>query len=145
MFKKLILTIAVTAMIHGFAFADEYTHDSTILPQAARDVIYNNFKAEISVIKIDKDFGHISEYEVVLTDGSEIQFDSKGNWKDVEAARDKSVPDAFLPSAITEYVSIHQKGAKVVGIERKRYGYEVELSNGIEMKFDKNGKFLRYD
>ena len=145
MIKKLLRCLALAVATVSAAYADEYTHDSTILPQAARDVIHTAFKAEISVIKIDKDFGRVSEYEVVLTDGSEIQFDSKGNWKDVEAARGKSVPGIFVPTAISDYVANYQKGAKIVGIERTRGGYEIELSNGIEMKFDKDGKFQRYD
>ncbi len=144
MFKKILLCLAV-ALTPALAFADDYTHDATVLPQAARDVIHNNFDAAISVVKIDKDFGRVSEYEVVLTDGSEIQFDNKGNWKDIEAARGKTVPGSFVPNAIQTYVANNQKGAKVVGIERSRGGYEIELSNGIEMKFDKNGNFKRYD
>ncbi|MDE7160186.1 MAG: PepSY-like domain-containing protein [Muribaculaceae bacterium] len=39
----------------------------------------------------------------------------------------------------------NHKGASIVGIEKERYGYEVELSNGIEMRFDKQGRFVRYD
>ena len=144
MLKKLLLCFAV-ATVSLCTYADDYTHDSSVLPQAARDVIHNNFKARISVVKIDKDFGRISEYEVVLTDGSEIQFDSKGNWKDIEASRGNAVPKAFVPSAIQSYVDRKQKGTKIVGIERKRSGYEIELSNGIDMKFDKNGNFKRYD
>lgn len=55
------------------------------------------------------------------------------------------MPGSFVPNAIQTYVANNQKGAKVVGIERTRGGYDIELSNGIEMKFDKNGNFKRYD
>ncbi len=145
MLRKLFLFLAVAAASIGAYAADNFTHDSSVLPQAARDIISNNFKAQVSVVKIDKDFGRISEYEVVLTDGSEIQFDSKGNWRDVEAARGKVVPRAFIPQPISTYVANNQKGATIVGISREGKGYEVELSNGVDMKFDKNGSFKRYD
>jgi hypothetical protein len=36
-------------------------------------------------------------------------------------------------------------GTRIVGIERERNGFEVTLNNGIDMKFDKNGNFLKYD
>ena len=87
----------------------------------------------------------ISEYEVILADGSEITFDKSGNWKDVEMPAGKSVPDYFIPKAIKDYVSKNNKGQKIVGIEKERSSYEVQLNNGIEMKFDRAGNFLRYD
>lgn len=124
---------------------DNYTHDVSVLPDAAKNVIKNNFKADISVIKIDKDFGIISEYEVILTDGTEISFDSKGNWDNIETRKSESVPNAFVLQPIQDYVSKNQPGIHIVGIDRERSGYEIELSNGIEMKFDKAGNFKRYD
>lgn len=124
---------------------DIVSHNPSDLPQAARTVLKNNFKADISFIKIDKDFGRISDYEVVLTDGSEVKFDRSGNWEEVEASRNSSVPNNFVPQAIRDFVSKNHKGAKVVGISKDRKGYDVELSNGIEAKFNLQGQFKRYD
>ena len=39
----------------------------------------------------------------------------------------------------------NQKGQRIVGVDKERHGYDIELSNGIDMKFDKDGNFLRYD
>lgn len=146
MIKKLLFTFVAIA---GIAFAssakDIYAHDASVLPKAAQTVIKNNFKSKVSVVKIDQDFGRVSEYEVVLTDGSEISFDRNGNWKNVEVAVNGKIPAAFIPSAISNYVKKTQKGLSIVGIEKDRKGYEVQLSNGIEMKFDKQGKFLKFD
>jgi hypothetical protein len=36
-------------------------------------------------------------------------------------------------------------GASVVKIDKERYGYDVELSNGAEMKFNKQGACIGYD
>lgn len=143
--KKILLILAVIVGVFSASARDTYSHDVKVLPVAAQTVLKNNFKADVSHIKIEKDWGRISEYDVVLTDGSEISFDSKGNWKDIEMRRDASVPKALVPAAITEFVKQNQKNAKVTGIEKKRSGYEVELSNGVEMKFNSDGKFVRYD
>ena len=32
-----------------------------------------------------------------------------------------------------------------VKIDKERYGYEIELGNDLELKFDKNGKLLNID
>lgn len=143
--KKLLLILAVITGVFSATARDHYSHDVNILPAAAKAELKRNFKAEVSHIKIDKEWGRISEYDVVLTDGTEITFDRNGNWKDIEMRRDRSVPAAFVPAAIATYIRQNQKNATITGIEKKKSGYEVELSNGIDMKFDSAGKFLRYD
>lgn len=144
--KKLLLSIALLAGITTTAAArDTYSRDVSVLPAAAQSVLKQNFKSQVSVIKIDKDFGRVSDYEVILADGTEITFDRSGNWENVEVGRKSSVPSAFVPKQISDFVKTQQKGQKIIGIEKDRSGYEVELSNGVDMKFDRNGKFLKYD
>ncbi len=144
--KKILLLLTVIIASVGIASAsDSYTRDTSLLPAPARQLIESSFNANVSVIKIDKTLGRVQEYEVVLTDGTEIEFDRDGNWKNVEVGANKSVPDALVPSAITNYVRQNQRGTKIIGIEKERNGFEVTLSNGFDLKFDKNGNFLRFD
>lgn len=144
--KKLLIAIMLLAGVSSAALArNEYAHDASVLPAAAQTVIKNNFKSTVSVVKIDKDFGRVSEYDVSLSDGSEISFDRQGNWKEVETNVNVAVPGAFIPQPVAAYIAKNHKGQKVVGIEKERSGYDVTLSNGIELKFNKNGGFVRYD
>lgn len=143
--KKFLFVLAMIAVIFSVSARDNYSHDINSLPIAARTTLKNNFKATVNHIKIEKELGRISEYEVVLNDGSEITFDHNGNWKDIEMRKDRAVPAAFIPVAISSFVKEHQKKALIIGIEKKRSGYEVELSNGCEIKFNSDGKFLHYD
>lgn len=143
--KKILLIMALVAGILSASARDNYSHDENILPVAARTTIKNNFKASINHIKIDKEWGSIAEYEVVLNDGTEISFDKNGNWKDIEVKISSTVPSSLVPVSISNYVKQHQNKTRIVGIEKKRSGYDVELSNGVEMKFNTEGKFLRYD
>lgn len=144
--KKLLLFLALAAGVATMAQArDTYAHDSSVLPEAARTTIANNFKAGVSVVKIDKDFGRVSEYEVILDDGTEIGFDRNGNWDNVEVHNTKTVPSTMVPQGIRDAVAKMQPKQRIVGIDKERRGYDIELSNGVEMKFDLNGNFLRYD
>lgn len=143
--KKLLLMLALIVGVFSASARDTYSHDVNVLPKAAQTVLSNNFKAKVNHIKIDKDFGRVSEFDVVLNDGTEITFDKNGNWKDVEVKIGSSVPSFFVPNAITNYIKNNQKKATVVGIEKNRSGYDVELSNGVEMKFNSEGKFIRYE
>lgn len=144
--KKILTLLAI--IIAGFTMAnasDTYTRDASALPAAARTLIANDFSAGISIVKIDKTMGRVDDYEVVLTDGTEIKFDRNGNWEEVEVAANKRVPDALIPAGIRNYVSDNQHGTRIVGIEKSRKGYEVTLSNGVEIKFNREGQFIRFD
>ena len=55
------------------------------------------------------------------------------------------VPTAIIPAAINEYVAAKHAGQYVVQIGKDGKNYEVELNSTIEIVFDKNGNFLRYD
>lgn len=144
--RKIALSLIILMSAGLIASAkDTYAHDASVLPAPAQNTLKNNFKAKVSVVKIEKDFGRISEYEVILNDGTEVTFDTKGNWKDVETSADKSVPNEFVLQPIRDYVKKTHSGTRIVGIERERNGFEVTLNNGIDMKFDKNGNFLKYD
>ncbi len=144
--KKLSLVLFIIAICVGFVSAkNNYSRDVSVLPQAAQSIIKKNFKAKVEIVKIDKDFGRISEYEVKLSDGSEITFDRNGNWKDVETGIDNRVPDAFIPANTRKFIKANHNGQHVVGIDKDRNGYEITLTNGIDFKTDKEGRFLRYD
>lgn len=144
--KRLLFMLMAVACIAGIGRAkDTYSHDASVLPEAARTVIASNFKAKVSVVKIEREAGRVSEYEVVLTDGTEISFDSSGIWDNVEVNNSKSVPASIVPKAIRNFVAKHHRGQRIVGIDKEREGYEVELSNGVEIKFDKAGNFNGYD
>ena len=138
----------ILAVLFGFITAsgrDNYSHDVNILPEAAQTLLSRNFSSVISHIKIGKEFGKIRKYDVILTDGTEISFDKHGNWKDVEVSRANTVPADMILSPITKFIKDNQHNAKVTGIEKNAYGYEVELSNGVDIWFSEKGKFLSYD
>ncbi len=143
--KHILLIVALIAGIFTASARDTYSRDVAVLPPAAQTILKSTFKSDVNHIKIEKELGRISEYDVVLNDGSEITFDKNGNWKEVEVRSGKSVPDAFVPESMKSYIKQNQKNSPIVGIEKKRGGYEVELDNGVEMKFDSKGNFVRYD
>lgn len=143
--KKLLLILAVMISTLTMYARDSYSHDVDALPAAAKTAIKENFKSTVSLVKIDKELGRIHEYEVILTDGSEITFDREGTWKDVEVRKTSQVPAAFIPNTVSEYVQKSHPGNKIIGIEKNRKGFEIELSNGVDIQFDKSGTFLKYE
>lgn len=112
----------------------------TELPKTAQTFLTKHFPGD-NVKKAEKDQGRRGmEYEVDLASGAEIDFRDNGDWKEVKAAKGKAVPTAIVPAAIAKYVATNFKGQEIVEISRKRGGYEVELSNGTELKLTEDAK-----
>ncbi len=143
--KKTLLALILSLLALTPAMAEKYMRTDEALPQAAKAVLKKHFKSEVSLVKVDKELAQIKDYEVILTDGTEVKFDRQGNWKEIEVRNSASVPVGFIPLAIQKYVKANHSGTRIVGIEKTRSGYEVELSDGIDMKFNKDAEFVRYD
>ena len=146
--KKILslLVLAIVAVQFSFA-ADVITKDINQLPLPARNFINRHFtKPEVVQIKIDKDLMEATKYEVLLMDGTEIDFDSRGNWEEVSAKKGKTVPATVVPGFAANYLKTHNFVSEgVTKVARDSKGYEIELSTGISLKFDKNGKILKAD
>lgn len=137
--KTLVIMVLALAASATSAFAGTPINESE-LPKTAREFIAKHFSGD-NVRKAEKDHGRRGmEYEVDLGSGAEIDFLENGDWKEVKAARGAAVPTAIIPSAIAEYVSANFEGLSVVEISRKRGGYEVELSNGSELRLTEDAK-----
>ena len=143
--KKLLLLIAVGIAFTIIACSSEsYSHDATTLPVKAREFVSNNFKSAISLIKSERKGLGGMEYEVTLTDGSQIELNGNGEWTDIETPNNVAIPAKVILPTISNYVNSNHAGALIVGVERIKEGYDVELSNGIDIRFNQDGGFLKY-
>lgn len=140
--KKIIL---MAFMVVAASFSGAYAGTPVSqeqLPKGAREFIIRHFPGD-NVRKAEKEQGRRGmEYEVDLTSGAEIDFRDDGTWKEVKAAKGRSVPAAIIPAAIATHVKTNYSGQTIVEISRKRGGYEIELSNGTELRLTEDAKPL---
>lgn len=145
--KKLILkSIFAMLLVGGISVqAQESLIKQGELPQKAQKFIADNFSNHtLDYIKKDKEVLS-TDYEVKFTDGTEIEFDSDGEWTDVDG-RKTALPVGFIQNNIVNYVKENFANAQIVKIEKGSFGsQEVELSNGLELEFDAKGEFKRMD
>lgn len=144
--KKLISLIAALLIVTMPAVAkDSYSRSVDDLPQAARTFLRNYFpKASIHHIKIEKHTFGGNEYDVILQNGTEIEFDHKGDWEEIDCGS-SGVPSGIILKNISKYIQDNYKGKKIVKIEKKAREYEIELNNGVELKFHRDGTFIKED
>ncbi|MBQ8674333.1 MAG: PepSY-like domain-containing protein [Bacteroides sp.] len=138
------LFVALMAILPALA-GEIVTQDINQLPQQARSFITKYFgNVKVSHIKIDSDFLQGKKYEVTLTDRTEIDFDSKGRWTEVDCQK-KAVPAGLVPTYIQSYVNANFPRETITKMERKHGHIEAELSNDYTLKFSKKGKFIGMD
>ena len=136
--KKFFVLLFGLMTLNAFAFNDRPVTFQQ-LPQKAQQFINTHFKGvEFLSATVDDD------YEVYLANGTKVEFTLQGEWKEVKCPG-SAVPTAIVPAAITKYVKAQFPNSTIVKIDKKYGGYDVELNNDMELKFDKNGKFLSYD
>ena len=83
-------------------------------------------------------------YDVQLVNGTEVSFDSKGDWTEVDGKRSE-VPAFFIPKEIKKQVNEMFPGEKITKIEKDSRKYEVELTNDVELKFDRKFNIREID
>lgn len=140
--KKSILFISITLLAIPMALAkDVITKDVEKLPVQAKEMIATHFPNEkISYIKIDKEFLSTT-YEVTFVSGTEIDFYKDGSWKEIDCKR-LEVPLELVPEEVVLYVKSNFGEEFITQIEKTKVNYKVELSNDLDLYFDKSGKFL---
>ena len=99
---------------------------------------------KVSHIKIDKDLFLVDSYDVILTDGTSVEFNRDGEWKEVKSFQ-QNIPDTLIPAEIRQYVSQNYPGQKIMTVERGKRKVSVDLANGLELKFDLNGNLIDID
>ena len=124
-------------------FANERIIPAEQLPEAAKTFIQKTFPGQTISYAI-ADFDGRKTYEVCLSNGIEVEFDKHGTWDKVDC-NFSAVPAHLVPATIADYVKTNFAGATIVKIDKERYGYDVELSNELELKFNKKGQLINID
>lgn len=137
--------LALMMLIGVQAAAQETVIDQSQLPANAKNFVTKYF-SDATVSQAVKDKGMVkTEYEVRLSDGSKLEFDGDGNWKEVESKTKSLSEMSFILQSIRDYAAKNFPTYQIRKIEKGSRKYEVKLTNGLELEFDLSGKFLRID
>ena len=114
------------------------------LPTKAQTLLNNHFNGQ-KVMLATIESGVISRsYDVVLKNGTKLEFDKKGNLTEIDC-KQETVPAQLIPQAIKQYVKDNYAGQSVKKFEIKRNEYEIELSNGLDLTFNKHFQLIDID
>lgn len=94
------------------------------------------------MIKVDRHLLKKTDYDVRLVNGTKIEFSNSGKWTSVDC-KSREVPAKLIMSPIRKYVDKNCNGAKIVRVVKKASGYEIGLSDGVELKFNLLGQIKK--
>ena len=136
-FLALVLTICLP--IHLQADNDQViTFDR--LPATAQTMLNQNFADKVPlVITADWD-----DYKVMYASGEKVEFDKRGNWRDIEC-KASQVPTDLIPAKIAANVNATFPGSTITEIDRDHTGYSVQLSNGLELEYNRRFQVIDVD
>ena len=100
-------------------------------------------QATVQMVMPDDD-----DIDVVLSDYTKVEFKLNYEWKKVDCEHSTTytcVPAELVPEQITTYVNSNFPNTTIKKLEKKYAGWEIELTNGLEVKFNKNFKVTEID
>ena len=114
------------------------------LPAKAQTLLSKHFKGQ-KVMLATIESGVVSRsYDVVLRNGTKLEFDKKGNLTEIDC-KQGIVPSQLIPQPIKNYLKENYRGEAVRKIELNKKEYEVELTNGIDLTFNKHFQLIDID
>ncbi len=141
--KFLLIAIATIFSVALLKAGDERHITFQQLPAPAQTFIKNYFSVnDIASVKIRHD--RMKEYKVLFKNGSKVDFDAHGEWIKIKT-RDKGIPKKAIPVHVLVYVHENYPQNLIMEIERHGKRHTVELSNGIELKFNSKGELVKID
>lgn len=140
-FLPLMLAAVMGVALMSCSDKEEFV-DADALPQTAKSFLLQYYPGtEVISTTKDKD-----EYSVILKNGTQIDFDKKGDWTGVDSPIGVVVPTGFYPAAIDAYIAekFPEQGG-INDISKEKRGYDVELVGGTELVFNYDGQFIGID
>ena len=97
-----------------------------------RQIVENAFISRVTVYPT---------YNVVMRNRTEIIFDNKGEWKEIDG-HGNGVPTNMLPKESRKTIKKRYKNIGTLRIYREAGDYNVTLTNNTELRFDRKGKLI---
>lgn len=142
--KKLI-ALAILALILMMNACSDKPVTAEQVPAPIKAFIQQNFPGQ-TITYAEKDLELTGyKYDVFLADGTRIDFDTDDVWDKINCPLTNPVPTALIPAPIATFIQANYPDAMITKIDKENRGYEVDLANGLELKFNKQGALIEMD
>lgn len=143
--KKMMVMVCSVVLFSTTACADKNKPiQVNELPAKAQTVLTTHFSGQkVTLATLESEIIDKS-YNVVLQNGTKLEFDRKGNLTEVDC-KQGTVPAKLIPQAIKSYVQTNYSGQNIRKMEIDNNEHEIELSNGLDITFNKRFQVIDID
>lgn len=142
--RKHILTLVTLLFLSFTALAQSGMPTFDQLPANAQEFVNTYFKDhQVKYVFVDKEFAE-TEYKVRFENGTEIEFNGRGEWKEVSGNKN-CIPTAYILKEVTDYVSANFNNMCITSVEKEFKRIKIELDDDLEVEFNDKGKFISFD
>ena len=126
--------------------------NSVDLPTEAQEFIQNHFSgATVEAVQAEDEGwfeglfngGENDKYEVRLSNGMQLDFSKNGKISEIDSKDGVAIPEEALPAEIRTYVAGNFSDIEIDSWSLDGNEQEVELSNEMDLVFDRDGNFLK--
>ena len=153
--KVSLMLIAVVCFFASCSSDDDDDYDSLVeyatLPTKAKSLIETHF-SDAAVTQVKKKYvadDDGSLYDVYLSTGFELDFDTYGSWTSIESKNKTAIPNSLfgteIPMMLKTHANTEYPNVAIVDVEKESYGFKIELATGIDLKYKENGDFIGLD
>ena len=114
------------------------------LPAKAQTLLTKHFSNQKVVLATIESNVIGKNYDVVLKNGTKLEIDKKGNLTEIDC-KQGTMPTQLIPQAIKNYLKANYARQSVKKIELNKNEYEVELTNGLDLTFNKHFQLIDID
>lgn len=140
--KYIALLIALLSTINICAEERPITFGE--LPENAKIFVLTYFKGSIIKEVYIERRASLTQYEITLKEGIELQFDRTGACTEISSKKGK-VPDIVIPPKILQLVQNYFPKNYIQKIEHNGRMHEVELDNGTILTFNNSLRLVDVD
>lgn len=113
------------------------------IPPEIEQYVFAHFPDHEIIRIIKEKDGFSKTYEVLLAGNTVLEFNKKLEIIEIDGAN--KLPNSVIPSKIQEYVQTHHGDNVITDWELQNKTQHVELDNEVELIFNQDHDFLRYD
>lgn len=140
---------ALVAVVAAFTPKTAQAQAYNEMPENAKGYISRHFENS-TINHYEKETNLLDiEHKVYLNHNGvsfRLEFDKYGNITEIHSIDNRTpLPQSVLPVKITQHAKKQFPDANVIEWEKKRGMQSIELDNGVELVYNRNGDFLRID
>ncbi len=114
------------------------------VPQEIKDYVSTHFSQNKILQTLKDNEGLILTYDVLLDSAISLEFNRSKEIISIDG--NSKLPDSVIPEKIREYVNTNYPAYFITDWEKEsRKVQQIELSNGLDLEFDNDGKYLKMD